>query len=463
MHIADLLSRRSDHYVSSGDDNKDQVLLNPVTIKSINVTDRTYEECQSLITDFHDTPVTRHKGIKATYNGLRKHYIWNGMKEQIQTYIKHCQKCQQSKVSNQKTSGSLIPLPTPSSPWQDVTMDFTEMPESLSYNYILVVVDQFSKEVVFLPCTKEETTYSTAGLFRDHVWCQLGLPSTVISNHGSVFASNFLGELYKLLGIKRKMSTAFHPQTDGQMERLNCEINQYLRTYVNDRQNDWAKWIKIAQFIWNNTVSEVTTDSLFGITQSYSPRMGVEPAETVAPAAKDFAVIFNKVVEASEKAKLSMKLQVDKHQNPAPNYKVSQQVWLSMDNLCMLNRASRKLTEKWIGPYEVTRVTPNAVELKLPKTLRIHPVVNVLHVKPYLGPLPSQPVSWPGPVQVSEEYDEEYEVDYIVASRIYRRQLQYLVHWKGYEEHEQTWEPTSNVKNAPLVVEHFYKENPSAP
>ena len=233
-------------------------------------------------------------------------------------------------------------------------MDFTEMPESLGYNYILVVVDQFSKEVAFMPCTKEETTYSTAEFFRDHVWCQHGLPSTVISDCGSVFASNFLGELYKLLGIKRKMSTAFHPQTDRQTEQLNLEINQYLRTYVNDQQDDWAKWIKIAQFVWNNTVSEVTTDSLFGITRSYSPQMGVEPIETVAPAAKDFAAVFNKVVEALEKAKLSMKLQVDKCQNPTLDYKVSQQVWLSTDNLRMLNRASKKLTEKWIGPYEVT-------------------------------------------------------------------------------------------------------------
>ena len=191
--------------------------------------------------------------------------------------------------------------------------------------------------------------------------------------------------------------------------------------------------------------------------------MGIEPAEIVAPAAKDFAVIFNKVVEASEKAKLSMKVQVDKHQNPAPDYKVGQQVWLSTDNLRMLNRASKKLTEKWIGPYEVTQVTPNAVKLKLPKTLRIHPVVNVSRVKPYLGPLPNQPMSQPSPIQVSEERNKEYEVDYIVASRIYRRQLQYLVHWKGYEEHKHTWEPASNVKNAPLVVEHFYKENPSAP
>ena len=191
--------------------------------------------------------------------------------------------------------------------------------------------------------------------------------------------------------------------------------------------------------------------------------MGVEPAETVAPAVKDFAVIFNKVVKASEKAKLSMKVQADKHWNPAPDYKVGQQVWLSMDNLRMMNCASKKLTEKWIGPYEVTRVTPNAVELKLPKTLRIHPVVNVSHVKPYLGPLPGQPMSQPGLIQVSEERNKEYKVEYIVASRIYRHQLQYLVHWKGYEEHEHTWEPASNVKNAPLVVERFYKENPSAP
>ena len=84
-------------------------------------------------------------------------------------------------------------------------------------------------------------------------------------------------------------------------------------------------------------------------------------------------------------------------------------------------------------------------------------------MKPYLGPLPGQPVSRPSLIQVSNERDEEYEVDYIVASHIYRCQLQYLVHWKSYEEHERTWEPASNVKNAPLVVEHFYKENPSTP
>ena len=207
------------------------------------------------------------------------------------------------------------------------------MPESLGYNNILVVVDRFSKEAVFIPCTKEENALTTAELFRDHVWCQHGLPSSVVSDRGLIFASHFMGELYKILEIKRKMSMAFHPQTDGQTERLNREINTYLRIYVSDRQQDWAKWIKIAQFVWNNTVSSVTTDSPFGITRSYSPRLRMEPVDVSAPAAKDFAAVFNKVIAASEKAKITMKSQADKHRSVAPIYEIGDQVWLSTDNL----------------------------------------------------------------------------------------------------------------------------------
>ena len=129
----------------------------------------------------------------------------------------------------------------------------------------------------------------------------------------------------------------------------------------------------------------------------------------------------------------------------------------------MLNRASKKLTERWVGPYEITSVMPNAVELKLPKTLCIHPVVNISRVKPYLGPLPGQPVSRPGLIHVTEDRDEEYKVDTIIDSRIYKGKLQYLVHWKGYDESERTWEPVSNLKNSPEIVEQFHKSHPSAP
>ena len=106
---------------------------------------------------------------------------------------------------------------------------------------------------------------------------------------------------------------------------------------------------------------------------------------------------------------------------------------------------------------------PNVVELKLPKMLRIHLVVNISRVKPYLGPLPGQPVSCPGPIHVTEDRDEEYEVDTIIDSHIYKGKLQSLVHWKGYNESERTWEPLSNLKNSPEIVEQFHKSHPSAP
>ena len=219
MHVADPLSRRSDHYVHSSEDNKEQVLLQPETVnKIIDASDKSHNDRQSIISEFHNLPAAGHKGNKATYNALRKHYRWKGMKEQVQQYVKHCQHCQKGKATNKAPAGELLPLPTPKGPWQDITVDFTEMPESLGYNNILVVVDRFSKEAVFIPCTKEENALTTAELFRDHIWCQHGLPSSVVSDRGSIFASHFMGELYKILEIKRKMSTAFHPQTDGQTE-----------------------------------------------------------------------------------------------------------------------------------------------------------------------------------------------------------------------------------------------------
>ncbi|KAG6325841.1 hypothetical protein ID866_13248 [Astraeus odoratus] len=156
--------------------------------------------------------------------------------------------------------------------------------------------------------------------------------------------------------------------------------------------------------------------------------MGIEPVDTKAPAGRDFTAIFKKVVTASEKAKTAMKLQADKRRNPTPD-------------------------------YQVLRATLNAVELKLPKSLRIHLVVNVSRVKPYRGPLPGQPVHQPGPVHVTEERDEEYEVDHIIDSRMYKGKLQYLVHWKGYRDEEHTWEPQSNLQNAPDALKEFVERN----
>ena len=123
-----------------------------------------------------------------------------------------------------------------------------------------------------------------------------------------------------------------------------------------------------------------------------------------------------------------MKTQADKHCMEVPNYKVGDKVWLSTTNL-HLTRTSKKLSERWIGPYVITKlVSNNAVELKFPQSMKIHPVVNISQVKPYKERLAGQPLQKPGPVTVTEDCDVEYEVDYIIDSHWKGKRLEYLVH-----------------------------------
>ena len=158
-----------------------------------------------------------------------------------------------------------------------------------------------------------------------------------------------------------------------------------------------------------------------------------------------------------------MKTQADKHCMEAPNFKVGDKVWLSTMNL-HLTHASKKLSERWVGPYIITKlVGNNAVELKLPQSMKIHPVVNISQIKPYKKRFPGQPLQKPGPVTVTEDCDVEYEVDYIVDSCWKGRQLEYLVHWSGFAEEDCTWEPEGQLDNTRDIIIDFHQANPSAP
>ena len=146
-----------------------------------------------------------------------------------------------------------------------------------------------------------------------------------------------------------------------------------------------------------------------------------------------------------------------------PSYVVGDRVWLSTDNL-RLPHASWKLSECWLGPYAVTKlVGPNAVELRLPRSMRIHLVINISRIKPYRDRFPGQPVTAPGPSNVTEDHEEEYEVEYIVDSWYKGKHLEYLVHWRGWSDTDCTWELVSNLGNAPTAVCDFHSSHPSAP
>ena len=195
--------------------------------------------------------------------------------------------------------------------------------------------------------------------------------------------------------------------------------------------------------------------------------MGIEQHVSKAPSADELANEMAKVLEETRRniieAQGRMKTQADKHRTEAPHYKVSDKVWLSTTNL-HLTRASKKLSERWVGPYVITKlVGNNAVELKLPRSMKIHPVVNISRVKPYKERLPGQPLQKPGPVTVTEDRDVEYEVDYIVDSCWKGKRLEYLVHWSGFSDEDRTWEPEGQLDNTRDVIIDFHRVNPSAP
>ena len=159
---------------------------------------------------------------------------------------------QKSKSSRDGYSGLLNPLPIPDRPWTDISIDFvTGLPESKGHNAILMVVDRFSKMHHYIPCTTDEegtTAEETARMLIKHVWKVHGLPTTIISDRGPQFVSLVWKSLCVMLGIKAKLSTAFHPETDGQSEISNQEMERYLRTYVNYQQDDWTEWLSLTEF-----------------------------------------------------------------------------------------------------------------------------------------------------------------------------------------------------------------------
>ena len=182
-----------------------------------------------------------------------------------------------------------------------------------------------------------------------------------------------------------------------------------------------------------------------------------------ALAAEEFTDRLSRAYDNLVKVHARIFTQTNRHCSAAPAYAVGDQVWLSTENLRLL-RASWKLSERWLGPYSITKlVGTNAIELRLPRSMRIHPVVNISRVKPYRNHLPGQPVTAPGPSNVMEDRDEEYEVESIMDSHYKGQRLEYLVHWKGWSNSDRMWEPVSNLGNAAAMVRDFHTAHPATP
>ena len=223
------------------------------------------------------------------------------------------------------------------------------------------------------------------------MWKLHGLLESIISDRGPQFAAGLTKELNKILGIETKLSMAYHPQTDGQTERTNQELEQYLRMYVNHRQNNWSEWLATAEFAFNNKVHTVTKTSLFQVNYGRELRMGFDirkkgKNEKAEDFVREMKERYEEARAALVKAQEEMKRQVDRNRKEAEEYRVGDKVLISTKDFSMelMKRAMKKLTEKFIGPYVVRKIVlENVVELELPASLRIHLVVNVRRIVKY--------------------------------------------------------------------------------
>lgn len=415
----------------------------------------------------HDHITSGHPGRKKTLHIMRRDFFFPKMNDYVNRYVQSCFTCCRNKASRHKSFGLLQSLPISSRPWSSITMDFIEpLPLSVGHDSILVVVDRLTKMSIFIPCTTTATSKDLANLFIQHVVSKHGLPFSIVSDRGTKFTSSFWSSVCESLSIQQHLSTSYHPQTDGQSERVNQSLEQYLRMYVNYDQSNWCHLLPVAEFVYNSMPHSSINVSPFFANYGYQPVLEIDVLVTrhdqAKIYAKDLQALHQYLKEEIKKSNESSARYYNKKRIPAPEYKLNDQVWLSTENL-HLSRPMKKLSEKFIGPFKIIEIiSPNAVKLQLPSHLRgIHPVFNVSLLQPFKeNNIPNRFQPPPPPVEVEGEI--EYEVEDILDYRVRNNQEQYLVKWLGYEGDEErvTWEPLSHVEHLTDLLRKVHEKKP---
>lgn len=391
----------------------------------------------------------------------------------IRNYVKGCTTCQATKNQTHRDPIPIMPIPATSTlPFQTVTMDFiTELPKSDGYDAIAVFCDHdSSKAAVMVPCNSTITAEQTADIYFQHVFRRFGLPQTAISDRGTQYNSAFLKELYRKLHIDQRFSTAYHPQTDGGTERVNQELEQFLRAFCNYRQNNWAKHLLFAEFAHNSAQHSSTKESPFYLLMGYQPRWfpGMNEQTTVPSIKHRLTELRKARADAESSHQIAADIMKQRIEGQPPLFKKGDKVWLEGKNITTTH-PSAKLRPKRFGPFRIDDVLgPITFKLKLPPTWKIHPVFHAGLLTPYVQTKEHGPAAtYPPPDIINNE--EQFEVDEILDAEWRspggrsKPELHYLVHYTGYPDSDNEWRPHHEFHEDDQVILDFYEQNPQAP
>ncbi|WVZ83842.1 hypothetical protein U9M48_030940 [Paspalum notatum var. saurae] len=322
-----------------------------------------------ILSAFHQSAIGGHSGVPVTYKRLKQLFAWQGMKKAVHEFVTSCTICQQAKPDRSKLPG---------------------LPRSGGFNCIMVVIDSFTKYGHFLPLGHPFTAASVAKLFHDHIYKLHGMPSHLISDRDRIFTSHLWKEFFRLAGVQLCMSSAYHPQSDGQTERANQTMETFLRCFVNACPNKWSQWVSLAEYWYNNSPHSAVGRSPFEALYGYFPRhfgISVDTAIIVPDLAtwlRERHLLTDLVQQHLARAKHRMKLQADKYRSER-TFQVGESVYLKLQpyvQSSLADRSNQKLAFKFFGPLKIIEcVGLVAYKLQLPASSALHPVFHVSQLK----------------------------------------------------------------------------------
>jgi hypothetical protein len=460
---ADALSRRPDHEEGSQPvpaailkwDNDQLIYRTPPTeVLAIMDMELDDEQKQQIISGRHDDRSAGHQGIAKTIELITRDFLWPGLRKDVKKYIEACDTCHKAKHERHRPYGLLQSSDPPSKAWSVVALDFiVKLPKSrepltkTTYDSILVIVEELTKYAYFEPYRESSTAEDLAYIFMKTVVARHGTPEVIKSDRGTVFTSQFWKSLMDLSGTHQKLSTAYHPQTDGQTERTNQTLEQYLRCYVNYQQNNWVQLLPIAQFAFNNSTASTGISPFYA---NYGLHPNIEKdARGVKPIAKQAQISVTNIQKLhlmlkEELVRLSKQTtkQANKKRSEGPDFQEGEKVYILRKNI-KTQRPNDKLDHTKIGPYKIKKkLGPVTFEIELPAGMNIHPVFH----KSLLEKAPQD--ATPGPVLIHEGTQEPmWDIESIVGheQNDETKEHRYLVKWLGYKDTENTWEPAREI------------------
>ncbi|KAL4352593.1 hypothetical protein GQ457_06G013560 [Hibiscus cannabinus] len=389
MHIREQIQQGIEEYLAY--ENQGGIILykgrimvpNEIALKSL------------LLREYHGSIRGGHAGILRTFQRISANFYWKNMRKEVRQYVNECQVCQRMKSDSLSPAGLLQPLPIPEQVFEDISIDFiTGLPKSNGKEAILVVVDRLTKYGHFFSLPRHYDSIDIAKVMVQGVVKLHGIPRSIVSDRDKIFMSELWQEMAKLQGTELCMSTAYHPQTDGQTEALNKCLEMYLRCLTGDEPSKWEKYLAWAEY-WYNTAYQVSAGMTpFKALYGRDPPTivdyleGASRNEQVNQELRDRDKLLRELKQNLTRARMQMKNQADKHRRKK---ELEEGSWAFVRlqpyrQMSLQSRCNQKLSPKFFGPYRIAqRIGKVAYKLELPESTRIHPVFHISQLKPCQG------------------------------------------------------------------------------